>query len=217
MLIKELAAMIHQNAVDHGWWDEARELPEIVALIHSEWSEALEEARAGRPLVWFKPEQDYMCCARTKCGGVLDGEMCEGPTYLDFDRNKCPAHCKPEGVAVELIDGCIRILDALGYTKADILEPDTGEPTSLDALMGKHRVVQPEEMPENIPKLIAWLHAMTSQVIIDEDEQTPELNLLAAMSLALSWVQAQGIDPLALLMEKHEYNKGRSYKHGKKF
>jgi hypothetical protein len=52
MLIRELAATIHQNAVDHGWWDEERELPEIVALVHSEWSEALEEARAGRPMVY---------------------------------------------------------------------------------------------------------------------------------------------------------------------
>jgi hypothetical protein len=125
---------------------------------------------------------------------------------------------KPEGVAVELIDGCIRILDALGYGKADLIDPDTGEPTQFEELMGKHRAVQPEEMPEDVPTLIAWLHAFTSQTMLEEDvNEVREVHLIAAMSLALSWVQAQGIDPLALLLEKHEYNKGRPYKHGKRF
>lgn len=205
MLIRELAAMIHQNAVDHGWWDEPREMPEVVALIHSEWSEALEEARAGRPLV-------YRLCIDCD-DGPCDVEP-DTATACGFDAS---IH-KPEGIAVELIDGCIRILDALGYAKADITEPDTLEPTSFEALMGKHRAVLPEEMPEDAATLIAWLHAFTSQALLEEDATVVrEVHLIAAMSLALCWVQAQGVDPLALLLEKHEYNKGRPYKHGKKF
>jgi hypothetical protein len=211
MLIRELAATIHQNAVDHGWWDEERELPEIVALVHSEWSEALEEARAGRPMKWYACMEgdEHFPCAPT------DETEC-----LNFpDRFNCKWRGKkPEGIAVELIDGCIRILDALGYGKADLIDPDTGEPTQFEELMGKHRAVQPEEMPEDVPTLIAWLHAFTSQTMLEEDvNEVREVHLIAAMSLALSWVQAQGIDPLALLLEKHEYNKGRPYKHGKRF
>ena len=34
---------------------------------------------------------------------------------------------------------------------------------------------------------------------------------------ALSWVKGQGLDPLGILLMKHEYNKTRPYKHGKKF
>ena len=45
--INELQREIHQIAVDHGWWEEQRSFGEVVALCHSELSEALEARRAG--------------------------------------------------------------------------------------------------------------------------------------------------------------------------
>lgn len=207
MVIKELAAMIHQNAVEHGWWDEEHELPELTALIHGEWSEALEEARAGRPLVYFNCD----ACIGGPCIYNLGDPLACGFNF---------AGKKPEGIAVELIDGCIRILDVLGYEKADFLDQDTGEQTDISELIGtgKHAAARAEEIPQDVPTLIAWLHVFTSQTLLDaEHMETPEVNLVGAMSLALCWVQMQGIDPIALLMRKHEYNKGRPYKHGKKF
>lgn len=46
---KSLMGKIYGNAVDHGWWDEPREDGTIIALIHSEVSEALEALRHENP------------------------------------------------------------------------------------------------------------------------------------------------------------------------
>ena len=61
MGLNEMRDQIHQNAVDHGWWDEERTFGEIIALCHSELSEALEAYRDGyKPTYIFfegkKPE-----------------------------------------------------------------------------------------------------------------------------------------------------------------
>lgn len=45
MDIKKLKEEIHATAVEKGWWDEKRPIGELVALLHSEASEALEAYR----------------------------------------------------------------------------------------------------------------------------------------------------------------------------
>ncbi len=51
---------IHALAKEKGWWDTDRNVPEILCLIHSEVSEALEEYRNNRVLDLYynkdKPE-----------------------------------------------------------------------------------------------------------------------------------------------------------------
>lgn len=198
MLISELAKEVHLNAVSHGWWDEERKNPEIIALIHSEWSEALEEARAGRPLA-YKVD--------------AEGERIQFVTLQDAGYAKLRA--KPEGVAVELIDGVIRILDYLGKMNAEIRENDGSEST-IECFYSESNLAK---VPEKLPELVAYLHLYTSQAF-RESKALISINLfgmMGAMAAALSWVKKQGIDPLALLLDKHEYNKTRPYKHGKKF
>ena len=114
MNINEFAKEVHQNAAEHGWWDEPRTVGEIIALCHSELSEALEEFRAGRPMVW------YACTA-----GNGDGHMCNPNLWLDCDmagqEENCPyRNKKPEGISVELADCIIRILDYLGKEGVDV-------------------------------------------------------------------------------------------------
>lgn len=109
MEISKLQKEIHENAVAHGWWEGGdRNFGELIALCHSELSEALEEVRKGE----------------------------------DINNTYYSAGNKPEGVPSELADVIIRILDMC---------------------------------------------------------------------------ERYGIDMEAMLLEKHEFNKSRPYKHGKKF
>jgi len=47
--INKLAYEVHKTARDKGWWDEERNDGELIALMHSELSEALEALRHGNP------------------------------------------------------------------------------------------------------------------------------------------------------------------------
>lgn len=111
MNINEFAKEVHQNAVEHGWWDEPRTFGEIIALCHSELSEALEEYRAGRPMIWYQclSTDQVAPCEKEKCPDWLNG-MCE----IDETEKK------PEGIAVELCDCIIRILDYMGKEGVDV-------------------------------------------------------------------------------------------------
>lgn len=101
MNLNELTKIIHQNAIDHGWWEEERSFGDIIALCHSELSEALEEYRNGRAnAYWWKDGVAYST--------VFNHEYYDGQ--------------KPEGIAIELADCIIRILDYCGKTGIDIEE-----------------------------------------------------------------------------------------------
>ena len=110
------AEQIHTNAVEHGWWDEERSFGEIVALCHSELSEALEEYRAGRDMVWYACEE---CKDDPHPCDPQDEYECRA---FGFEAGCVHRGRKPEGIAAEMIDCLIRILDWCGKEGVDVDE-----------------------------------------------------------------------------------------------
>lgn len=104
MEIKEFAREVHENAKVHGWWDEERSFGDLIALCHSELSEALEEYRNNVPgkKLHRDPFSTYYS------GG---GYVASDPTRVSK---------KMEGIPSELADVIIRVLDMTEHYGIDI-------------------------------------------------------------------------------------------------
>jgi hypothetical protein len=112
--LNDLAVEVHKNAVAHGWYEEKRSFPEVVALFHSELSEALEEYRRDRPGL-------YYACWRSDvpyCDPSADCKYKNEGTCARADDD--PGKGKPQGVVIELADCIIRILDTCHKEGYDI-------------------------------------------------------------------------------------------------
>ena len=120
MNLNEWRDEVHKNAVEHGWWVIERTFGDIIALCHSELSEALEEYRNDRPLVYYdcleNPELPDACLF------AEDEEFKCRLSKLDILGRCIYKDSKPKGIAIELADCIIRILDYCGYAGIDIEE-----------------------------------------------------------------------------------------------
>lgn len=194
---------VHQNAVAHGWWDEEKSSGTMRSLLHCELSEAMEEYRKGNPLVWRQCnlEKIETPCAKEDCIKYCNG-ICE---LRKIDK-------KPEGAAVELMDFVIRILDWIAREKENMTEIEKAR-VELDLMATERSWLTGTATKKQLPDLIDVLHY---QVVCSRVEPHFTACLIDAVQMAMKWVEAQGIDPVRILKEKHEYNKTRAYKHGGK-
>lgn len=107
--LNDMAAAIHAENAERGWYDPGTErtFGDVIALIHSELSEALEEHRNGHgPTEIYFPE-----VSRT-------GQ--KGATHADMMVMAGSYGWKPEGIPIELADVLIRLLDTCAALGIDI-------------------------------------------------------------------------------------------------
>lgn len=203
MNLNQFMQDVHQNAIAHGWWDEPRSDGTVRSLFHCELSEAVEEYRANRPMLWHACPYHPGACETQQVQND-DGLHCEVCT---------PSTRKPEGAAVELMDFVIRVLDFLG--KKDYVFPfDMCTPETLSAWsVDDFQMDDDGSVPElELPDFVDILHDEISLSSVMHSETY----LVTAIGLALAWVDKHGLDPVQILLEKHGYNKTRSWKHGGK-
>lgn len=96
--LNEWAERIHENAVDHGWWTGVVHTPDFSSIRDD----------VDRPL----PEILMLC-------------VCELAESMEEYRDRKPLiyegeNGKPEGIAVEMVDCIIRILDWMGHNGVDV-------------------------------------------------------------------------------------------------
>lgn len=199
MTLNAWSKKIHENAVAHGWWENERTFAEVVSLFHSELSEALEEFRAKRPMMYFPCKSTGRLC--------VDGRKEENLTCGSRHEN-CRSE-KPEGIAVELVDCVIRILDFLGH-----------ENTDIDDLMKKCGQCADNCIKVQLPEAIADLHYLISYSYrsnnykSDADERNEYL--CVAVEYIRKWLELHGENMEKIMLIKHEYNRTRDYRHGGK-
>lgn len=192
MKLNKFAQAVHENAVKHGWWDEERTFGEIIALCHSELSEALEELRTNRPMMYF-----------VETNGFVVTDMSERKDE------------KPEGIAVELADCIIRVLDYFGKEELDV-----------DALMQEAMKEVMCDVPGRIyaatlSDCISRWHLLLSLAYAcwckASGTHASALRMARCVCEILAWGKVtDGVDFEMILDIKHEYNKTRPYRHGGK-
>lgn len=207
MSMNKFAQEVHQNAVAHGWWDDPRTFGEIISLCHSELSEALEELRAGRGMVW------YACTEGTP------EHPCNPKDIYDCEMSGQEANCayrsaKPEGIAVELADCIIRVLDFFGREEFD-----------TDALLLQARTTIMCDVPcrvynASLGDCIARWHLLLSLAYScwcrASGSYASALRMARCVCEIQEWAEENGVDMEMALDIKHAYNKTRPYRHGGK-
>jgi NTP pyrophosphatase (non-canonical NTP hydrolase) len=94
MNINQYVDASYKNAQLRGWHDETRSIGDLICLMHSELSEALEEHRKGKA-----PQEIY---------------------YVSQNPARKEPPSKPEGIPIELADCMIRIFDFCGLHNIDL-------------------------------------------------------------------------------------------------
>lgn len=201
--INALAEEVYQNAVEHGFYtgDDSREV--LIAMLHCELSEALQQDRAGMPMIWYRckeaesyqlPEEKPHICA------PADETEC-----LNFGKEAACKYrsTKPEGIAVELADFAILLLGFVvhsGFTLSPMFVPGK-EKESIVSM--------------SVPKLVNHLHDGICPLHSQKPITPHQICIHFMLAIVNAWLESKGYDLWEIVRLKVEYNKTRPPLHDK--
>ena len=145
------------------------------------------------------------------------GEAVDEERKIDKSNGQTVAHTyhrqdgKPEGVAYELADICIRVMDAAGEFEA------------IDDLTAGFKTAERYPVSTNAPltSLVMDLNDVIGEARYCFQTLQNHKNAVHTLGWVVSfikdWCKANAIDLEKHIKEKMEYNKSRPYKHGKQF
>lgn len=152
--MNEMRDMVHHNAEEHGFWEPVpvtvtdtlgirhqmradRSFGDLIALVHTEASEAYTEWRHGHELkevyYTYKAQPGKAASARLFNGKTwcyvgdeplfVEGNPADGANWVELAPETAARlgyDCEPEGVPIELADIILRVLDIAGGEGIDI-------------------------------------------------------------------------------------------------
>ena len=196
MDLKALQKEAHAIAKGHGWWDEERTFGDLIALVHSELSEALEAYREHG----LEPFGLY--------------------PYIDTPYDEPPP--KPEGVPFELADVVIRVADMAERYGMDLTAAvhEAEERYDFDSSFPAHFGFGSWISMVHMHLSRAFEVYANGDYIDWPSSTSKDGEQRLQIGAAVRWVQAMaahyGIDLDAAIEAKMEYNRSRSYRHGGK-
>jgi len=231
----ELMREVHGLAREKGWYRDNQKAdgtftpPSQVstiaklALIVSELSEAIEEARKPSfdPLeVYYIKQSDEIAPAGTKEIFRVPWPKFEGKLIFDvrgLDAFGADFRRKPEGFGVELADSVIRVLDLCGAMGIDI---DQWRPTPIEKRMEEvmtaslHGAGSAEGVLAAIMCVIVEVASAARCAI--RFPSGIEQSLVDVIDLVRFVAREMEISLDELIELKHDFNKSRPYRHGNK-
>lgn len=202
MNLRELPKISYAIAVEHGWWEDERPLVDLIMLMVSEVSEAIEDYRKNHA-----PNEMWFMLTHSE-GGV---EMSVRGNPGD----------KPCGIPSELADLVIRIADTVGRLD------DTSKPLpyKLSETEGDAFTLDLSAIPPLKGTFMEGLFKATSCVVRSMYEQAdgtliPQFDFRAYLRCAVlrtfALARQFDIDLVSAIELKTAYNRTRPYKHGGK-
>lgn len=195
--IAQLVQEAHANAVAKGWWKEDRTYGELIALVHSEVSEALEDYRNGEKLdkVWYEHKAS------------------DGSTFRHSKLWYLGNQGKPCGIPSELADICIRIFDIAGRY-------GWGEDLQKEFLENEKHPFKQSWAQSSFAEKISRMHLELSCSFYEfemlKQKNQAIINLSGVLSGVANMCKEYGIDLDQAIFEKMAYNATRPERHGGK-